>query len=466
MSGRRRGRLVLHSCKSIDVAHKVFGERGKNGEKRLVLVPKRRFFRWFVPVPDGMTALVFKSGKFHKEMTSGGKCYLPPFTRVQYLITNQHTVFDAPVKHCFTADNIPVTLDVLLVFHIFDGKEFVFKLGPEKLDDYLVALTEEALRILCRSVEYKDVYTLTGRVARDMVRGINDKLKEFGVEVTSITITNVDLPDGIAHALQQATLFRMLREEQAMAQKYNMLVLNDTQKLKEREVEVANRIKVADLLAKILRSKIQKTIDSIKCGKNLDVSLLNAEEDTKVAAITEKGALDACKFTTQMNREVVEMFATMADEIAELDAKTDTFGKLVISVAEVERARLRYKGMLREAEAEKVAAKKLSALRDYRLKLEKLVLLHGIATNDETIVAGDSGVIANRPLQDDPSGYARDRAMDHIEDVIYGRTKHQAWAHLRRRDNDYTRVMGESLSSIHTLFRPMHSQPAVLQRRC
>lgn len=84
---------------------------------------------------------------------------------------------------CPSRDNVKVSIDLALVFRIFDPHLFVVRLGPEKLDDMLKAYLEEVVRGLARAHLAEQMYNLSGHLTTEIVTGLNDNLREFGVEV-------------------------------------------------------------------------------------------------------------------------------------------------------------------------------------------------------------------------------------------------------------------------------------------
>src|SRR5690606_21236078 len=61
-------------------------------------------------------------------------------------------------------------------------------------------------------------------------RMMNDKLGEYGVEVFSITITNVVLPQKLAQTMEDATTWHAKNEYAKIQQEYEMKVLEDSEK--------------------------------------------------------------------------------------------------------------------------------------------------------------------------------------------------------------------------------------------
>ena len=77
----------------------------------------------YIIVPEGFYAIVTTSGA--EQLHDGSPIWPagfywvnPLFTQVQFLVTKQYVVFDAPVKGCKTSDNVTVQINVSVLFRI------------------------------------------------------------------------------------------------------------------------------------------------------------------------------------------------------------------------------------------------------------------------------------------------------------------------------------------------------------
>ena len=97
-------------------------------------------------------------------------------------------------------------------------------MGPEKLDQLLKDTQEEAVRSLARSTKLEDIYNLSGFRTEGMQHSMNDKFREFGVEITDVTITNVEIPEDIAARLENIAWFATREKHRITTFKYKTLV--------------------------------------------------------------------------------------------------------------------------------------------------------------------------------------------------------------------------------------------------
>ena len=110
----------------------------------------------WVYIPSGVTVLHQWCGRHAGLMEPGCKCCFCCCASIQAILSQNSIRFDAPVKNCPTRDNVRVTVDVSFTFHIgnFDDPEqlerdavnFVYHLGPQRLEEMLECETEEEIR--------------------------------------------------------------------------------------------------------------------------------------------------------------------------------------------------------------------------------------------------------------------------------------------------------------------------------
>jgi hypothetical protein len=155
----------------VSQANAVFGSR----PGVLVARPGGRGLSWWFTIPSGYYALVQSYGA-QIDHPNGGRVWPAgfyiggPWMSVSHLVTKQSIIFDSPARDCPTSDDLPVSIDVAVVFRIMGDAEkkedpnlvqnFIFKVTPTGLKDQLGAALDEAVRGLVRAVRATEVYGL------------------------------------------------------------------------------------------------------------------------------------------------------------------------------------------------------------------------------------------------------------------------------------------------------------------
>ena len=109
-----------------------------------------------VSVPEGANALLLKAGRYYKTLPSGFHMVLPYYP-VSHLVTQRVIPFDVPEYVSPTADNVPATVDLLVMFTIADPYRFVYRISADDFDHVFLAACQDSLRQLVRSIPWQQV---------------------------------------------------------------------------------------------------------------------------------------------------------------------------------------------------------------------------------------------------------------------------------------------------------------------
>ncbi|RLN32583.1 hypothetical protein BBJ28_00025870, partial [Nothophytophthora sp. Chile5] len=331
--------------------------------------------------PDGTRTAVWPPG-FH---------FASLFTKVAHVVTKQYIVFDTPVKGCKTADDVTVGIDMCLILRIMGDeskgedpelvRRFVYELGPNGLEVQLRAAQDEAVRALARSVEHTEVYQLrdgtmrerfkTGAlnfrthrpapqdelhspklkkamedeqappedkvlycVTEDMKRSLNDQFNTYGVQISSVAITNVTLPPDFQTQMESRTTHLSAIKEQNMKQMSDMQMLQykeeiDTTKLERRmmymEEEQTGKAKCAEIRKGIdlINAQTKLTDEEIKQKTTVTANNLDVDAALKIASIEAETVRIATEITAHCDAEISVINAKTAALQMQLEASVD-----------------------------------------------------------------------------------------------------------------------------------------------
>merc|ERR1719499_781760 len=257
----------------------------------------------WVCVPQGFKAFVARHGK-HLEIWQPGFHFAPPWYSITHMVGLQNFVYDTPVKECPTLDNVMVTIDVTLVFHVLPTDDtllkFAFNLGPEGLDGMLQQVQQDSVRAMVRQRKYNEIYDLMNQASDDLLHGtmkeLNTTFQDYGVEITAMAVTNVHLPQSIADDMQQTTIYHNQDEYHKLNQQHQLLVIeNDEKEKKEKqamkekleqyEAECKKRLALEHQKLQLIKAQTKKILSEIKEQENADVLKIDAEGRLKASEI-------------------------------------------------------------------------------------------------------------------------------------------------------------------------------------
>ena len=116
-------------------------------------------------VPNGVYVLEQSWGKDQGLMAPGCRCCYLNYKRIAVMITKNTIRFKCPVTHVPTKDNVRVSIDIGINFHIGRGKEFeeedtkkfFYNFGPNRLEELLQEECDEEIRDFLKKIPVKRV---------------------------------------------------------------------------------------------------------------------------------------------------------------------------------------------------------------------------------------------------------------------------------------------------------------------
>lgn len=165
-----------------------------------------------VMVPEGANALLLRGGKYYKTLDSGLHWVLPYYP-VSHLITRRVIPFDVPAYVSPTGDNVPATVDMLVMFNIADPYKFVYRISADDFDHVFLAACQDALRQLVRSIPWHDVLNLSQVSTGSLREAIAADVQDYGVEVNRVNITFATPPIDFMKSQEMRELWTVQKAE-------------------------------------------------------------------------------------------------------------------------------------------------------------------------------------------------------------------------------------------------------------
>lgn len=172
--------MSLNSLYSTAIANTLVAnaEFGRN-PTLMKATPGRDYLLPYFYVPEGFYAVVTSMGETQNYQVDGksspiwppGVYYKSsPFLGVGYLVTKQSIFYDAPCSGVITKDNVPIEIDLAIVFRVMGDEskgenpqlamDVAIKLDPRDLAIRLKARLDQAIKTMAREVEHLEVYGL------------------------------------------------------------------------------------------------------------------------------------------------------------------------------------------------------------------------------------------------------------------------------------------------------------------
>ena len=176
----------------------------------LIVLGVSQAFR--VMVPEGANALLLRGGRYYKTLTSGVHL-VPPYYPVSHLVTRRVIPFDVPEYVSPTADNVPMTVDMLVMFSISDPYRFVYRISADDFDQVFLAACQDALRQLVRSISWQQVANLKHESTAGLQKAIEADVADYGIVVNKVNITYAVPPPDFKKAQEMRELWTVQKTE-------------------------------------------------------------------------------------------------------------------------------------------------------------------------------------------------------------------------------------------------------------
>lgn len=267
-------------------------------------------------VPQGMTMVIERLGKYRRTLESGINIIIPFFDRPRVVswdmpsqdaknnrkrtthwIDLREQVYDYPKQGVITKDNVTISIDALLYFQINNAADACYEVA--NLTKAIEMLTQTTLRNVIGKLTLDECLTSRDDINKELCLILDEATDKWGVKVNRVEVKDIDVPESIRNQM----------EKQMSA---------------ERDQRAMVSIAEGEKKAKILEAEGFKTSEINKAEGDKQASILRAEgeaEARKLRAEAEAAALEKIKEVFGSNEEYYEYLRA----IRYIDAMKDIF---------------------------------------------------------------------------------------------------------------------------------------------
>ncbi|HOJ01425.1 MAG TPA: slipin family protein [Anaerolineaceae bacterium] len=159
----------------------------------------------FVLLPMGIRMLyqyergvVFTLGKF-SNVRNPGLTFLVPFIQTMRKVDMRLKTAEVPRQEVITKDNIPILVNAVVYFKVINPEKVIIE-----IEDYIFAIrqyTQAALRDVIGNSDLDFVLTEREKVAGSIKEIVDSETSNWGVDVESIKIQEIELPAEMKRAM-------------------------------------------------------------------------------------------------------------------------------------------------------------------------------------------------------------------------------------------------------------------------
>jgi len=394
----RRTRLVQRSVNSLSDVNAQFMDTGVNGDEVCIaVVPRNRVCCWncILEVPSGPNVLWSRFGANMGKLDPGMKTCWPVWNAVSALVSKQVITYNAVPKKCPTKDMVQVDVDLSINLRIGPDfarvEEFFFKMGPARLDAYLYFEVEECIRSLVNSVTYDRVNDLRSDFAADMLRILQSKLTVMGVDVLSVKITDVALPQELQARLESTTSFGTRIAEQEKNHKFALQQMKNDHLQKMAAITQSVNIERQRIAADTARYEITQDEKMSVAQSDRKVRSEEARGKMEVAVTKAKGALEVAQYEGRADAEKTVSTMNIKCEKELREAKLHAETSLKEAVADKRSSQFLARALETTAKADGDAATQLEEKVRFEHQTRLAEIDATLASNGRKFLSGPSG---------------------------------------------------------------------------
>ena len=143
-------------------------------------------------------AVILRLGRYNR--TSGpGLIFLLPWIDRAYRVDTRIVTLDVPRQEMMTKDNVPVTVDAILLFNVVDPNTAILKIENFTRTTSLIAQT--TLRSTIGQAELDELLSQRERINAHLKAVIDEQTEPYGVKVTAVEVRDVSLPETMKRAM-------------------------------------------------------------------------------------------------------------------------------------------------------------------------------------------------------------------------------------------------------------------------
>ena len=142
--------------------------------------------------------LVERLGKYTRTAESGLSVLFPPFENMRK-VDMREQVIDVPPQEVITKDNVVVTVDAIIYFHVTDPFKVVYNVARFELAALKLAQTN--LRNTIGELDLDQTLNSRERINTQLREILDEATDKWGVKVTRVEIQKIDPPGDIVNAM-------------------------------------------------------------------------------------------------------------------------------------------------------------------------------------------------------------------------------------------------------------------------
>jgi hypothetical protein len=143
-------------------------------------------------------AVILRLGRFSRLSGPGPILLLPGIDRA-YRVDTRIVTLDVPRQEMMTRDNVPVTVDAIVLFNVVDPRMAILNIENYVRTTSLIAQT--TLRSTIGQAELDELLSQRDRINHHLQSVIDQQTEPYGIKVAAVEVRDVSLPETMKRAM-------------------------------------------------------------------------------------------------------------------------------------------------------------------------------------------------------------------------------------------------------------------------
>lgn len=160
-------------------------------------------------VKQGEVGLIQTFGALSRTVEPG-LCYVNTWSEKLYKVNIKINIREIPAQRCFTRDNVSVIITSVVYYNIIDPQKAIYSIS--NIDEAIIERTQTTLRDVIGGRTLQEVVERREAIAEAIESIIAKTAFDWGVNVESILIKDLQLPEKVQSSLSMATEAKRIGE--------------------------------------------------------------------------------------------------------------------------------------------------------------------------------------------------------------------------------------------------------------
>ncbi len=174
--------------------------------------------------------VVFRLGRL-KGARGPGITYVIPFLEKGITIDIRTKTFEVPKQEVITTDNVPVSINAICYYRIKDPIQVIMKI--KDVTESMFQLAQATTRSVVGQSELDEILSKRYKVNKRIQSILSDFIDDWGLEVETVEIKDVELPEGMKRA--------MARQAEAERNKRGRIIQAEGEKMAAKKLAEASK---------------------------------------------------------------------------------------------------------------------------------------------------------------------------------------------------------------------------------